>query len=86
MKSNVKKMLVQDIENVLPIMTVGVPNSQRRGHDDIRPPLEGLCRRFTLVLPPLSLKRITQAWFLRLFLKESREIASASKAIVVEPT
>ena len=56
-----------------------------RGHFP-RTFLEWLYRRFILVPPTLSLRGLPQAWFLRLFLRESREIASASKAIVVELT
>jgi hypothetical protein len=48
--------------------------------------LKGLYRRFILVPPPSSLRGLHQAWFLRLFLRESREIASTSRASVVALT
>ena len=47
---------------------------------------EGLYRRFIWVPPPSSLRGLHQAWFLRLFLRESREIASTSRASVVALT
>ena len=56
-----------------------------RGHLP-RTLLEGLYRRFVLEPPPSSLRGVPQAGFLRLFLRESREIASTSRASVVALT